>query len=150
MMSPFDIAAAQPILGRPSKKKWIPSLGSVSRKLSSRMISGSDMDVSNTSGSDRTIVTGCERFLANSSVEKEVVAVTFSNPCNVETIGGFHKNYLEGFGWGDVASVTSDPSLSPYGVDMVHVPPKDFPFDPSVESTDRTGKWSMSLRARYS
>jgi hypothetical protein len=142
-MSPFDLAASQPILGTPSKKKWIPSLGSVTL-LSNVVISSSDLDVINDTGSERNISLG-KTCLADSFIDTEIVNVTFSSLSNAESCFAVDKPDIEECGWRAVTSGTGVPPSSSFGIDVLHEPPNNVPFDYSVSSTELTGKWSMRL-----
>ncbi|KAG7344060.1 hypothetical protein IV203_022068 [Nitzschia inconspicua] len=102
MPSPFDLAVAQPILGQPSKKKWMPSLGF--GECSNKAVSSSDwnVDISTASGTSTTTEGGSQP--RQSSNEDEVVTATFDDSCDgsikVAVCGGMGAGKQQPFSFG--------------------------------------------------
>jgi hypothetical protein len=143
-MSPFDLA----VLGRPSKKKWIPSLGSVSgQDLTNIVHSSADLDAINATASDKSTASLGRTCVVDTSIGNEVVTVTFASPSITGNFGALVDIDIAECGWGEVTSGTGVPSSSSFAIDMPNVPSQDSSFDSSANSTKPIGKCSMRLRA---
>lgn len=151
MLSPFDLAAAQPILGQPSKKKWMSSLGHAFRGATNSAISSSDVNAIMAAESEQTMGgSPLDPFNGN-----EVVALTFSRPSNAESFDAFDDIDLAECGGVDASNGTGVKSPSSFGIDMPRVPPADFGtrrlsdllVDRTVNSTQIAGKhfWKFAI-----
>lgn len=118
-MSPFDLAAAQPILGQPSRKKWMPSFGATA----ATFVSSSNWNVIASSAPDASTESLADYLPVMSPNKNDVVAITFSHRTNIECFDAFDDIDIESSG--PMGTNGTSPPPSSFGIDKFYVPPLD-------------------------